>query len=88
MIKPILDNVVVKPFPPNETTEGGLYVPDSVKKDSNKVTVVAVGGGTKKNPMKLKAGDVGFRVKEWGEEIIIDGGKYFIMNQSAIIALE
>ena len=88
MIQPILQNVLVKPFPPNETTAGGLFVPDSVKKPSNKVTVVAVGNGSKKRPMKLKVGDIGYRVKEWGNPIELDGELYFMMEQEAIIALQ
>jgi len=88
MIQPVLNNVLVKPFPPNEKTESGLFVPDTVKKPSNKVTVVAVGGGSAKRPMKLKAGDIGYRVKECGQEVIVDGELHFIMNQEAIIALQ
>jgi len=87
-MRPVLNNILVKPFPPNETTESGLFVPDSVKKPSNKVTVIAVGNGTAKRPMKLKVGDVGYRVKSWGQEVVIDGELHFIMNQEAIIALQ
>lgn len=87
-MKPVLDNVLVKPFPPNEFTEGGLIVPDSVKKPSNKVLIVEVGNGTVRHPMKLKKGDVGYRVKGWGQEIEINGELHFIMNQAAIIALQ
>ena len=85
---PIRQQIVVKPFPSSGLTEGGLIVPDSVQKDSNKVTVVSVGNGTKGKPMRLKPGNVGFRVKDWGEEIIINGEKHYLMEQDAILALE
>lgn len=88
MIKPILENVVVKPFLGSEISEGGLFIPDSARKPSNKVKVVAVGNGTKKNPMKLKEGDIGYRVKLWGVEIEINGETHYLMNESAIIAIE
>lgn len=88
MIQPILHNVVVKPFMSSEISKGGLFIPDSVRKPSNKVKVVAAGNGTKKRPMLLKEGDIGYRVQDWGQEIIIDGEKHFIMEQSAIIALQ
>jgi chaperonin GroES len=88
IMKPIGTNVLVKPFPSPEYSEGGLLVPDSCKKDNNKVTIVAVGNGTKDRPMMRKVGDVGFRVKNWGQELIIGEEKYFLMDQSAILALE
>lgn len=87
MLKPIRNNVLVKCFPPSETTEGGLFVPESARQPSNKVKVLAVGTGTAKRKMTLKAGDVGFRVKNWGEPIEIDGELYYLMDASAIISL-
>jgi chaperonin GroES len=87
MIQPIRNNVLVKCLEGSGVSEGGIYVPDSYKKDSNKVEVIAVGRGTNKKPMRLKVGDVGFRVKDWGQEIMEDGQKYYIMDDSAIIAL-
>jgi co-chaperonin GroES (HSP10) len=88
MIQPIRNNVLVECIDMGNVTEGGLVVPDSVKKDSNKVRIVAVGNGTPKRPMKLKPGEVGFRVKDWGEEVWEDDKKYFLMDDKAIIALQ
>lgn len=88
MLKPVGENVLVKPFPPSEKTLSGLYIPDSAKKVSNRVRIVAVGEGSEKKPMKLKANDIGYRVLDWGEPIEIGGELYFLMNQSAILALE
>lgn len=84
MIRPINKNVLVQCFEGDNISEGGIYVPDSVKKDSNKVKVIAVGEKAK----ELKAGDIGFRVKDWGQEIIDNGEKYYLMEESAIIALQ
>lgn len=86
MIKPIKDNILVKPFEADNISDGGIIVPDSAKKISNKVRVVAVGNGTAAKPMKLKQGMVGYRTKDWGTEIIIDGELHFLMNQDAILA--
>jgi co-chaperonin GroES (HSP10) len=88
MIQPIRNNVLVECIDMGSVTEGGLVVPDSVKKDANKVRIVAVGNGTAKRPMKLKPGLVGFRVKDWGEEVWEDDKKYFLMDDKAIIALQ
>jgi chaperonin GroES len=86
MIKPIRDNILVKPLEADNISEGGIYVPDSAKKISNKVEIVAVGNGTDKKPMRLKKGNIAYRTKDWGEELIIDGETYFLMNQDAILA--
>ena len=88
MVTPIKNNVIVKPFPPDRTTEGGLIVPESAQKVSNKVKVVAVGGGTKTRPMTLKEGQTAFRVKDWGQEILINNDLHFIMDSSAVLAVE
>lgn len=85
---PIRQNVLVKPYPPSEQTESGLFVPDTVKKPSNHVYIVAVGNGSPNRPMKLKAGQSGYRVKDWGQEVEYNGEKHYFMEQSAIIALE
>ncbi len=85
-MKPIRKKILVKPFPADEESEGGIFVPLSAREISNKVLIVEVGNGTKDEPMRLKKGMVGFRVKNWGEEIIINGEKHYMMDQSAILA--
>lgn len=85
---PIRTQVLVKPFPSEEVSEFGIIVPESVRKPSNKVMVVKVGNGTKDKPMKLKEGQTGFRVKDWGCEVLISGELHFIMDQDAILAIE
>lgn len=87
-MQPIRDNILVKPFKSDEISEGGIYVPETARGVSNKVRIVSVGSGSKDKPMKLKAGITGYRVKNWGQEIEIDGELHFLMNQSAIIAIE
>jgi len=82
-MKPINRKILFKPFKGSEKTEGGLFVPDSVRKLSNKGEIVQVG----ERVTKVKKGDIGFRVKDWGEEIIIDGEKHYIMEESAILAV-
>lgn len=85
---PIKQNILFKPFETQSTSVGGIIVPDSFKVPSNKGVIVAVGRGSKEKPMKLKQGQIGYRVKDWGEPIVIDGELHFLMDQSAIIASE
>ncbi len=87
-MKLIKTKILVKPFPPDEESEGGILVPESARGISNKVLVVETGEGTVKEPMRLKKGDTAFKVKDWkGEiEVTIGGELHYIMEQSAIIA--
>lgn len=85
-MQPIRNQILAKPFPPDTVTEGGLIVPQSAMKVSNKVEIISVGNGTKDRPMKLRKGDVGFRVQDWGQEIEINGQLHFIMDMDAVIA--
>lgn len=85
---PVRTNVLFKPFPSDEVSTGGIYVPENARDINNKGIVVKVGNGTKEKPMKLKEGQIGFRVKDWGEPIIIEGELHFIMDQDAIIGVQ
>ena len=85
---PIRTQVLVKPFPSDEVSEFGIIVPESARKPSNKVKIVKVGNGVKDKPMKLKPGQTGYRVKDWGCDVLIDDELHFIMDMDAIIAIE
>lgn len=88
MIKPYNNNILFKPFLEDAITEGGIILPDSVRKESAKGIIVAVGEGTKIRPMKLKPNTIGYRVKDWGEPIEENGERFYIMEDKAILALE
>ena len=87
MIKVVRDNVLVKPCKSSDISEGGIIVPDSAKKPSQKVEIIFVGNGTANEPMRLKVGDIGHRVKDCGTEVMINGELHFIVKQAWIIAL-
>ena len=87
-MQPVRNNILVKPFPPDEVSEGGILVPESARKESCKMSVIAVGNGTKERKMIFKKGDVVYRVKDWGTPIDIEGERYYLMDQNAIIAKE
>lgn len=88
MIQPIRSNVLIKPFLNEETTMGGLVVPESYRGESDKAEVIAVGNGTKDKPMNFKPGDIVFRVKAWGQPVKENGVTYYLMDSSAILAKE
>ena len=85
---PIRTQILFKPFPPEAFTEGGLIVPDSVKKPNNKGTIVKVGNGAAGRPMKLTPGQKAIRVQDWGVEGLVDGEQHFLMDMDSILAIE
>lgn len=87
-MKPVRNNILTKPFPPDEISEGGIFVPESARQESNKMRVIAVGNGTKERKMIFSPGDIVYRVKDWGTPVDIDGERYYLMDQNGIIAKE
>ncbi len=82
----LANNVMVKPVYTSGVSEGGILMPDNFKQPSNKGIIVSVGTGTSKKPMLLKEGEVVYRVKNWGMDIMINDELYFLMDQGAILA--
>ncbi len=86
-IKPLADRVLVQPAAAEEKTSGGIIIPDTAKEKPQKGTVVAVGEGTKDNPVTLKVGDNVLYGKYAGTELSFDGTDYLIMRESDIYAV-
>lgn len=86
-IKPLADRVLIEPTAAEETTLGGIIIPDSAKEKPLRGTVLAVGQGTKDDPMILKEGDKVLYGKYAGTEIELDGVKYLMMRQSDVLAV-
>ncbi|MCL4551217.1 MAG: co-chaperone GroES [Bacteroidetes bacterium] len=91
-IKPLADRVIVKPKEAEETTKGGIILPDTAKEKPVEGTIVAVGSGKvtddgKTVAMSLKVGDVVLYGKYSGTEVKIDGEEYLIMRESDIYGI-
>ena len=85
-IQPLADRVLVKPAAAEEKTVGGIIIPDSAKEKPLRGTVLAVGNGTKDEPMVLAEGDTILYGKYAGTELEFDGEKLLIMRQSDVLA--
>jgi chaperonin GroES len=86
-LKPLADRVLVKPSAAEETTKGGIIIPDTAKEKPQRGTVVAAGPGKKDEPVSVKAGDTVLYGKYSGTEITIEGTEYLIMRESDIFAI-
>lgn len=86
-IKPLADRVLVKPSVAETTTASGIIIPDSAKEKPQQGTVVAVGNGTKDEPMTVKVGDTVLYGKYAGTELKFGGEDFLIMKESDIYAI-
>ena len=86
-IRPLADRVLIKPAAAEEKTLGGIIIPDSAKEKPLKGEIVAVGNGTKDEEMVVKVGDNVLYGKYAGTEIEVDGEKYLLMRQAAVLAI-
>lgn len=86
-IKPLADRVLVEPASAEETTASGLIIPDTAKEKPQRGTVIAVGNGTKDEPLTVKVGDTILYGKYAGTEITVEDNEYLIMRESDIFAI-
>ncbi|MDC0249354.1 co-chaperone GroES [Flavobacteriales bacterium] len=86
-ITPLADRVIIQQAEAETTTASGIIIPDTAQEKPQEGTVIAVGKGTKENPMTVKAGDNILYGKYAGTELKHNGSDYMIMKESDILAI-
>ena len=86
-IKPLGSRVVIKKLEAEEKTAGGIILTAAAQEKPQMAEVVAVGPGTKDEPMEVKAGDKVVFAKYAGTEVKYQGEEYTIMKQADILAV-
>jgi chaperonin GroES len=91
-LKPLADRVIIKPTEAEETTKGGIILPDTAKEKPIEGTIVAVGPGKtseegKAVKLEVKVGDKVLYGKYSGTEVTVEGEEYLIMRESDIFAI-
>ena len=86
-IKPLADRVLVEPSAAETKTASGIIIPDTAQEKPQKGKIIAVGPGTKENPITLKVGDNILYGKYSGTELKHDNTDYLIMRESDILAI-
>lgn len=91
-IRPLQDRIIVKRTEEEETTKGGLIIPDTAKEKPQEGKVIAVGKGKvgddgKVLPLDVKAGDLVLFGKYAGTEIKIDGEEHLIMREDDLLGV-
>ena len=91
-VRPLDDRVLVKQSDAEETTAGGIVLPDTAKEKPQRGKVIAAGTGKlldsgERGQMSLSVGDDVFYGKYSGTEIKIDSEEYVILRESDVLAI-
>jgi len=91
-VRPLSDRVLVKRLQEEETTKGGIIIPDTAKEKPQQGKVVAIGdgklldNGTRITPA-VKVGETVLFGKYAGTEIKIEGEEYLILREDDIFGV-
>ncbi len=91
--RPLHDRVVVRRVEEDETTTGGIIIPDTAKEKPMQGEILAAGPGARNEkgevvPLDVKVGDRVLFGKWSGNEVMIDGEELAIMKEADIMGVE
>jgi len=91
-IKPLFDNVLIKPLEAEEKLPSGIVLPDTAKEKPQVGLVMAVGPGTrddkgKKVKIVVKVGQKVMYKKWGGNEVKVNGEEWTMVEQKDILAV-
>jgi chaperonin GroES len=91
-VTPLGDRVLVRRVDAEDTSKGGIILPDSAKEKPAEGTVIAVGAGKitdngERMEMTLKVKNRVLFSSYAGSEIKLDGEDYLIMSEDEILAV-
>lgn len=90
-LRPLHDRVIVQRLEQEETTQGGIIIPETAKEKPQEGKVIAVGDGKtvdgRKEALAVKEGDRVLFSKYAGTDITVEGEEYLIMREDDILAV-
>ena len=91
-LQPMGERIVVKRVESEETTAGGIVLPDSAREKPARGTVVAVGSGRllddgSRAESQLSNGDIVLFSSYAGEPVEIDDVEYLLMREDDVLAV-
>jgi chaperonin GroES len=92
VVKPIGDRLLIKRVEAEQTTQGGIVIPDSAKEKPKEGEVIRLGEGRlldsgDRVPFQVKEGDRVLFTSYAGNEVKISGQEYLIMSEDDILAV-
>ncbi len=90
-IKPLFDNVLIKPLEAEEKTASGIILPDSAKEKPQMGEIIAVGPGKMEDgkliPVSLKVGQKVMYKKWGGNEIKVTNDELMLVEEKDVLAI-
>ena len=91
-IKPLDDRILIEQCAAEQTTAGGIVLPDSAQEKPQMGKVVAAGPGRlldsgERGALGVKVGDVVYYGKYAGTEVKVGDGDFVICRESDILAV-
>lgn len=91
-VVPIGDKIVVKRLDAEETTTGGIVLPDSAREKPKQGRVLSVGDGKLLNdgrrvPHQVVEGDRILFTSWAGSEVMVNGQELLIMSEEEVLAI-
>ena len=91
-IRPLADRVLVKRLEAEETTSGGIVLPDTAKEKPKQGKVIALGEGKQldsgeRAEFQVADGDTVLFGSFAGTEVTVDGEEYLLMSEDDILAI-
>ncbi len=91
-IKPLFDNVLIRPLEAEAKTASGIILPDTAKEKPQIGLVMAIGEGKltpkgEKHPMVVKVGQKVMYKKWGGNEVKVHNEEWTIVSQDDILAV-
>ena len=91
-IKPLGDRILVKRLEADETTAGGIVLPDAAKEKPKQGEILAVGDGNlnddgERTPLQVKVGDTVLFSSYAGTEVTVADEEYLIMKEEDVLGI-
>ncbi len=91
-IRPLRDRIIVERIDDEETSKGGIIIPDTAKEKSQEGKLVAVGKGKvledgKIQKLDVKKGDRVLFSKFAGTEITLEGEERLILREDDVLGI-
>lgn len=91
-IKPLFDNILIKPLEAEKKTPSGIVLPDSAKEKPQIGLVMAVGPGAANDqgkiiPITVKVGQKVMYKKWGGNEVKVETEEWMMIEQKDILAV-
>lgn len=92
MLQPLGNRVLVRPLEAEDTSPGGIILPETAQEAPREGEVIAVGEGRKlesgdRTEMSVEEGDRIIYTEYGGTEVKIDGEEYLIVEETSILAV-